>query len=339
MNTVATVGTPRSWDEVTPAWMTEALSRSFPGAVVAEVDLGDLDVGTTTRSTARLTYSAGTGPERVFIKGQGRLDHRLLLASIRCLRPEAWLLASDVELPVDRPQSYAVGIDAPRLNSIVVIEDVGLRGAVPNDATQPLTPERVGHGVEALARLHARFWDRPLPPDLRFLRPWSMFTGWALADLVAATAGVRKLRGLGRPELMPRTLTSPRRVYMSYAECARHARSGPQTLLHGDAHVGNTYSLPDGGVGFYDWQLVRRGCWAHDVGYFMPARSPQRTAARTNTRCSTGTATRSSTRAPRPRPATSSSFATAGRRPTATASGCRPGSLATTRTQPSARPA
>jgi aminoglycoside phosphotransferase (APT) family kinase protein len=41
------------------------------------------------------------------------------------------------------------------------------------------------------------------------------------------------------------------------------------TLLHGDAHIGNTYVLPDGGVGFLDWQVVRRGEWSQDVGYFL----------------------------------------------------------------------
>ena len=33
-------------------------------------------------------------------------------------------------------------------------------------------------------------------------------------------------------------------------------------------HPGNTYAI-GAGTGFYDWQLVRRGSWVHDVGYFM----------------------------------------------------------------------
>ena len=41
------------------------------------------------------------------------------------------------------------------------------------------------------------------------------------------------------------------------------------TLLHGDAHIGNTYVLPDGDVGFLDWQVLRRGNWSQDVGYFL----------------------------------------------------------------------
>jgi aminoglycoside phosphotransferase (APT) family kinase protein len=37
------------------------------------------------------------------------------------------------------------------------------------------------------------------------------------------------------------------------------AGRGPQTLLHGDPHPGDTYGLPDGTTGFYDWQLARLG--------------------------------------------------------------------------------
>jgi aminoglycoside phosphotransferase (APT) family kinase protein len=44
---------------------------------------------------------------------------------------------------------------------------------------------------------------------------------------------------------------------------------GPPTLLHGDAHVGNTYLLPDGTVGFLDWQVARRGNFSLDLGYFL----------------------------------------------------------------------
>jgi aminoglycoside phosphotransferase (APT) family kinase protein len=43
----------------------------------------------------------------------------------------------------------------------------------------------------------------------------------------------------------------------------------PQTLLHGDPHIGNTYVLPDDTVGFLDWQMARRGNFSLDLGYFL----------------------------------------------------------------------
>ena len=49
----------------------------------------------------------------------------------------------------------------------------------------------------------------------------------------------------------------------------RFLRAGPQTLLHGDPHIANTYLLPRGAGGFLDWQLVVKGRWAHDLTYLM----------------------------------------------------------------------
>ncbi|PRC46314.1 aminoglycoside phosphotransferase, partial [Mycobacterium sp. ITM-2017-0098] len=45
--------------------------------------------------------------------------------------------------------------------------------------------------------------------------------------------------------------------------------SAAPTLLHGDAHIGNTYVLPGDDVGFLDWQMLRRGNFSLDLGYFL----------------------------------------------------------------------
>jgi len=45
-------------------------------------------------------------------------------------------------------------------------------------------------------------------------------------------------------------------------------RSLPQTLLHGDMHVGNTYQVGNRG-GLLDWQLMSRGHFMHDVSYYI----------------------------------------------------------------------
>ncbi|MET0988598.1 MAG: phosphotransferase [Steroidobacteraceae bacterium] len=43
----------------------------------------------------------------------------------------------------------------------------------------------------------------------------------------------------------------------------------PHVLLHGDAHVGNSYIGPDNSVSFLDWQGYGTGYWMHDVPYFL----------------------------------------------------------------------
>ena len=260
---------PRSWEDVTPRWMTQVLSRSFPGAVVDRVDLGEIDVGTTSRVIATLGYSSGKGPASVFIKAQGSVDHRLVLASLYSLRKESWLFASGEELPLEVPAGYGVGIDARRLDCVLVMEDVTARGGVPNISTDPLGPAQVRDGLLGLARLHARHWGEPLPAELQFIRPWRVSPAWAGFFGGGISSGVLRLRRSGDADVLPEGLDSPVKAFRGFAKWARAARQGPQVLLHGDAHVGNTYALAGDRIGWYDWQLTRRGSWAHDVGYFI----------------------------------------------------------------------
>jgi len=68
----------------------------------------------------------------------------------------------------------------------------------------------------------------------------------------------------------------PEAVVDMWARFVSSLADDPVTLLHGDAHIGNTYVLLDDDIGFLDWQVLRRGNWSHDVGYFLiSALSPQ----------------------------------------------------------------
>jgi aminoglycoside phosphotransferase (APT) family kinase protein len=52
-------------------------------------------------------------------------------------------------------------------------------------------------------------------------------------------------------------------------EVHRHHLAGPTDAAACDPHIGNTYVLPDNDVGFLDWQVVRRGNYSIDLGYFI----------------------------------------------------------------------
>ncbi|MDT5049658.1 MAG: hypothetical protein QOG75_5556, partial [Mycobacterium sp.] len=49
----------------------------------------------------------------------------------------------------------------------------------------------------------------------------------------------------------------------------REFEAGPMTLLHGDSHLGNTYSQPNGRSGLLDWQVIWRGPGLREVTYWM----------------------------------------------------------------------
>jgi hypothetical protein len=259
---------PRSWSGLTPAWMTIALAEHFPGAVVSQVGIGDIADGTNSRARVRLQYQFGRGPESVFVKREGRLLNRLALVALGALQSEAKLFDSGVRLPLERPVPFAAAVDRRRLATVVVMEDVVLRSALPNAATVPLTVGQVRSGLWGLARLHALFWDRPLPERIRFIRPWRLGPAWAPLSFASLARALHLLRSGGHASSLPPAVDAAT-LERRFRRWATVAGSGPQTVLHGDPHPGNTYTLPGEVTGFYDWQLVRTGNWSHDVGYFI----------------------------------------------------------------------
>ncbi|MBO0694133.1 MAG: hypothetical protein J2P58_14610, partial [Acidimicrobiaceae bacterium] len=166
---------PRSWSEVTAAWMTQALQRSCPGVAVREAYVEAVTAGTTSHGLVRLSYARGEGPERVFVKREGPWFNRLAVTALGAREVEARLADSALGLPLESPTFLAGGADWRRLATVVVMEDVTLRGARPRDASHPLTVDEVRNGLLGLARLHAAYWQRPVPT---FVKPWRLGLPW-----------------------------------------------------------------------------------------------------------------------------------------------------------------
>ncbi len=257
------MGIPAEWDELTAEWMTQALARSFPGAVVDRVELILRDDGTNRRARVGLDYRTGVGPATVFLKAAD-LEHTALNARTGGVFNEPRLFQTDVPLGVDHPAVYFSLIDEPRLDFIMVMEDVTARGGDPRDATRPLTVDQAANGLRGLAALHSLHWNERgrRQTSLSWVEPFVAWRGMRRGiDMGMERAGELipvEVRGLSGEQIEQR--------WMEYIPTLT---LGPQTLLHGDAHIGNTYVLPDDDVGFLDWQVLRRGHGSLDVGYFL----------------------------------------------------------------------
>jgi hypothetical protein len=259
---------PRVLADLTDEWLTTALQRRWPGAVVAKHDLGEVEDGTNRRAAIQLAYRDGDGPASVFVKIHGRPMHRLALIALGALPAEARLAASGVDLPITRPEPVFAAVDRSRLRTIVVMDDITAAGGRPNDALASLSVDEVSSGLDGMAALHAAYWDRPLPGELAFLRPWRLKARWAPISYATLSRAVGILRRIGAADALSSGVTA-RMLEPQYRRCATLAASGPLTVLHGDPHPGNTYALAGSRTGFYDWQLARTGHWSHDVGYFI----------------------------------------------------------------------
>jgi aminoglycoside phosphotransferase (APT) family kinase protein len=263
--TLSELSIPASWDEITPAWMTDALRRHHPDAVVSDVEVVLRDDGTNRRARLGLTYSAGTGPATVFAKAVDPA-HAELVALTSGLFHEPRLFNAGVILPLDHPVVYAAILDEDTSDFLMIMEDVVARGADPRDSTRPMTVDQVASGVRGLAKLHSEFWgDRIISdPALSWVEPFVAFAGLEYAPLEIA----HERLGDSVPAEIP-AMTGTDLFVDIWARYIGTLTEAPQTLLHGDPHIGNTYVLPDDTVGFLDWQMVRRGNFALDLGYFL----------------------------------------------------------------------
>lgn len=259
------VAVPRDWDEITPQWMTAVLVGRHPDAVVDAVTVELRDDGTNRRARLRVTYAEGEGPSTVFVKAVDPA-HRDLVRLTSGLFHEPRLFNSGVELPLEHPTVYAALIDEAAEDFILVMEDLTARDADPRDATRPLTVEQAATGVRGLARMHGRFWGERVTndPALAWLEPFVPWDGMGAAPLEEAL----KRLGDDAPEEVV-NLSIGQLIDDIWKPYITTLTTTTQTLLHGDPHIGNTYLLPSGEVGFLDWQVARRGNWSIDLGYFL----------------------------------------------------------------------
>ena len=265
---------PRAAAEVTPQWLTQALQADFPGVRVAAVELIDQHAGTTDRARLRLTYAdTGAGaapPPTVFIKAAPPdVKTRLFINLMRLgLHEVRFYQEIAPALAVEHPRLFHACLSGPAQRFVLVLEDVAARGARFTDAASEATLDLVRTVMRELGRLHACFWNSPrLCGDLAWLRaphhrPNAAVERYACAAAVAPA--LRRFADVVPPQLHA---IGPRIMERRDAFEAAWGR-GPLTVVHGDAHIGNLYLLPET-VGFLDWQVVQSCQGMRDVTYFL----------------------------------------------------------------------
>lgn len=251
-------------EAITPAWLSGALATSLPGVEVARVEVVDRHSGTTGRARLRLHYASGsTGPATVFVKLPPFDDvQRQLVAFTDMGRREAHFYeAIAAEVPVRVPRSYfAAHGDAPT-DYIVVLEDLEASGCTFPKSVDEHAREHGVQVIEALARLHAHFWQ-----DARFE------SGLAWVPCAMRGALGAKLIEQAREKFsgeFPPVFAELCRLYAGHHERVCDLwDEGESTLIHGDIHAGNQF-VDAGQVGIYDWAVISRSPGIRDVGIYL----------------------------------------------------------------------
>jgi hypothetical protein len=257
---------PRTVGDLTPESLSAITGRQVTSATV-------LDGATGTSSRARLALTGADVPESVFVKmSAAGAGIRMLgeLAGLgetetnfyRHLAPE--LLGSGVP-----PRSYGADFDPLTGRYIVVLEDMTTSPCQFPDTLHPLDKDQMGQLIECFAHLHGAFWGR-LPGRLSGKHSGGGQFGWLMAPSAdPANPITPSVMKMSARRLANRTPVSDGTfLWENFQAITEVIDAGPHTVLHGDAHPGNTY-FRDGRAGLLDWQVVRRGHPARDLAYTM----------------------------------------------------------------------
>lgn len=266
----STVNIPRSLDEVTAAWLSQALGERFPGTEVISMTFGSEVRATGTKVRLLLDYNdAGHRhrlPATMWFKG-GLEPHS---DNIRTSHARETLFYDEIEPLnlINAPRGYFAGYQDGYAAQL--IEDLLQRNARFGSALRPLSAEQTRQGLVMLANLHAHWW---MSPELERLGPpgGSLATDGIVLRILEPEAWSS---GLGRPAgaLLPESLRDLPRVRQAMqAQWALDMKSDMRCLVHGDPHPGNLFFEQDGTPGFLDWQRTMQCDWAHDVNYFTVA--------------------------------------------------------------------
>lgn len=264
---------PVTPEDVTPEWLTAALSQAYPGIQVLEAKLDESLWGTATKLRLQLRYNAAGQqaglPASVVVKG-GFAAHREMMAYIYAKEVRFYREILP-QLSINAPRCLFAGDDHERHQHLVILEDLSQRRVHFCHVQHPLNFAQAAAYLDIIARYTARWWSSPVL-DQMGLAVWD-----PLPDGEEGTYQWGQLKPevwqhyvhLPRGAALPRCLHDRDQMQRALLELKAFDREGPMCFLHGDFHLGNLYHDADGAPAVLDWQSYCKGPWSHDVTYFM----------------------------------------------------------------------
>ena len=258
---------PSQLDKVTPAWLTQVLRSRGTLQQARVVSVHIEPIGTYSSELWRLQlvydHAERDAPATLILKQPKSNAHERpgegFANEIRFYRDVAH------QVPVRTPRFHYGNVNEMSGEAMLILEDVG--GLVPIDWERGVTAHHAQLALEALAWLHATWWDKvdglnglPHLADAayRALIAKAYDLGWrASRDYFKAAYGGPFL-AIGD-------------ALVGCVEATLAPMGTPATLLHGDAHFENIVIAKQRDsehILFIDWAAARRGLASFDVAVF-----------------------------------------------------------------------
>jgi aminoglycoside phosphotransferase (APT) family kinase protein len=263
---------PMSGADLTTDWLTDVLCHDVPGAKVLAYRTPGGSSGTSERLALRVDYNdvgiAAGLPTQLYTKTTKSFRQRMVLGGAGAIAGEShFYMRLRDKSTIEAPRGYWGKVDEASWRSITIMEDVvATKGARFLAPTTGFTHEQITDLVGGLARLHGPLWG---DPDIAGLKTPGDYIGRTSAFL-----DIRKRCEVGmeraKKVIPQRLLGQADRLFdatVRSMDISTHEM--PRTLLHGDAHAGQTYVTADGKMGLGDWQAILQGGWAFDFAYLV----------------------------------------------------------------------
>jgi aminoglycoside phosphotransferase (APT) family kinase protein len=259
---------PASSEDIDANWLTEALADRHPGAQVESVEIADRAEVTNSHAWLRVRYAnsdATALPESLFCKLLP-IDptRRVAIAQTQMgLREAKFYDSLAPQLDLRTPKAHVVRYEEDEGGAfILLLEDLIESGCTVSSGPESPTPDAAAEALAGLAAMHVHFED----PTTRRRE-----AGWIREPDAPSDYGSMRLQeGLDQH----RDRLSDAFAEMAELYIAKRAvlhslwKEGPQTVIHGDTHIGNLFE-DHGVIGFLDWGLVVVSTPLRDLSYFL----------------------------------------------------------------------
>jgi hypothetical protein len=261
---------PDALSAITAEWLERTLKNRYPDIAIDSLKIIEVIEGHTTK--VRIEIGGGAPlPSKLCLKSNwsgSPLSGEANVNEARFYKD----LSEGLALPAPNCFYADWDEDEQGKQGLLVLEDMTYWGGEFGLSAKPITVSQAMKGVEALAQLHGQTWGDP-----RLDRAGWLYTAMAPENVVDDYWMLMESH-FHRVNRLPERIAifpdwfaqDPDKLRTAWLQLRDHdlALPGPRCLVHGDAHLGNTYGLADGGRLFLDWQIVRKGHPFRDYSYF-----------------------------------------------------------------------
>lgn len=254
-------GLPALPQDITPTWLSHVL-----GHKIKTVTIRHILPGTATKAFITVTYEDENVPlpSNICLKGgfnPGLIKMMPFVLTIYKREVDFYTkLAPSLNKNMDLPRTYWARHSEKQ--GVIIMDDLEAAGHLFGTPLEPWSIATVLAGVEQLAALHAKTWGASYADY-----PW-LTSDYDQALLHLMQTYDQVVHSSDRPAI-PEYMKNQGRMTAVLQKHYRSRNPKFRCLVHGDAHVSNTYLVDGSAPRFLDWQMIHLGSAFHDVAYLV----------------------------------------------------------------------